>query len=138
VTVDELFDAWERAWSGRDPEAFAPLCDADVHYEDPLTPEPLSGAEAIVERAQQLWTAFPDARLQPTGPRLTDGQHAAGLATHCCFQRRFEQPHGIALEAQERAGLRVTAAHQAIDLGRGLHQVDRRHGVIDQALVRGA
>ena len=24
--VDELFDGWERAWSGRDPAAFAPLC----------------------------------------------------------------------------------------------------------------
>jgi hypothetical protein len=26
VTVDELFDAWERAGSGRDPAAFVPLC----------------------------------------------------------------------------------------------------------------
>ena len=25
--VDELFDAWERAWSGRDGQAFEPLCD---------------------------------------------------------------------------------------------------------------
>ena len=33
---DALFDGWERAWSGRDPAAFAPLCDPDVHYEDPL------------------------------------------------------------------------------------------------------
>ena len=88
MTVDELFDAWERAWSGRDPEAFAPLCDADVHYEDPLTPAPLSGAEAIVERAQQLWTAFPDARLQPTGPRLTDGQHASAPAKLIGTHRR--------------------------------------------------
>ena len=39
MTPDELFDAWERAWSGRDEQAFEPLCDPDVHYEDPLTPE---------------------------------------------------------------------------------------------------
>ena len=37
MTVDELIDGWEAAWSGKDPSAFAPLCSADVHYEDPLT-----------------------------------------------------------------------------------------------------
>ena len=33
-----------------------------------------------------MWEAFPDARLQPTGPRLTDGTHASApaklLGTH--------------------------------------------------------
>jgi steroid delta-isomerase-like uncharacterized protein len=86
VTIDELFDGWERAWSGRDPDAFEPLCDPDVHYEDPLTPEPLEGAEAIAAHAERLWTAFPDARLQCTGPRLTGGPYVAApckvLATH--------------------------------------------------------
>ena len=42
-----LFDGWERAWSGRDPAAFGPLCTDDVHYEDPLTPAPLRGPDAI-------------------------------------------------------------------------------------------
>ena len=69
MTVDELFDGWERAWSGRDPAAFDPLCDDDVHYEDPLTPEPLEGAAAIAKHAGRLWTAFPDARMQSTGDR---------------------------------------------------------------------
>ncbi len=85
-TADALFDGWERAWSGRDPEAFAPLCHAEVHYEDPLTPEPLRGAAAIARRAAKVWEAFPDARLQPTGPRLSDGTHASApaklLGTH--------------------------------------------------------
>jgi steroid delta-isomerase-like uncharacterized protein len=84
--VDELFDGWERAWSGRDPAAFAPLCHDEVHYEDPLVAEPLQGAAAIARRAARLWEAFPDARLQPTGPRLTDGTHASApaklLGTH--------------------------------------------------------
>jgi len=57
-----------------------------VHYEDPLVEEPLEGPEAIAARAQRLWTAFPDARLQPTGPRLSDGTHASApaklLGTH--------------------------------------------------------
>ena len=48
--------------------------------------EPLKGADAIAERAQLLWRAFPDARLQSTGPRLTDGTHACApaklLGTH--------------------------------------------------------
>ena len=43
MEVDELFDAWERAWSGRDPRGFEPVCVSGVHYEDPLTPEPLVG-----------------------------------------------------------------------------------------------
>ena len=84
--ADALFDGWERAWSGRDPGAFAPLCDPDVHYEDPLTSEPLVGAAAIAARAAKVWEAFPDARLHPTGPRLTDGTHASApaklLGTH--------------------------------------------------------
>jgi hypothetical protein len=57
-----------------------------VHYEDPLLAEPIQGADAIAARAAKVWAAFPDARLQPTGPRLTDGTHASApaklLGTH--------------------------------------------------------
>lgn len=72
MNVDELMDGWEAAWSGRDPDAFGPLCAPDVHYEDPLTGEPLEGSDAIGAHAQKLWTAFPDARMEKTGPRLHD------------------------------------------------------------------
>ena len=87
MTADELFDAWEAAWSDRDPAAFAELCDPeDFHYEDPLTPEPLEDAEALGRHAERLWTGFADARMQSTGVRLTDGVHVAApmkmLATH--------------------------------------------------------
>jgi steroid delta-isomerase-like uncharacterized protein len=86
VTPDELFDAWERAWSGRDKRAFRPLCDEDVHYEDPLTPEPLEGHKAIARHAERLWTAFPDARVQRTGERTFNEPYASApvklLATH--------------------------------------------------------
>jgi SnoaL-like polyketide cyclase len=86
VSVDELFDAWERAWSGRDPAAFEPLCDGEFAYEDPLTPEPLNGAAALAVHAGTLWEAFPDARLNATGERLTDGRYACApcklLGTH--------------------------------------------------------
>ena len=81
MTPDELFDAWERAWSGRDKAAFDPLCHEDVHYEDPLTPEPLEGAAAIAGHAERLWNAFPDARLQKTGDRLVTGPYVAAPAS---------------------------------------------------------
>ncbi len=86
MSVDELFDAWEAAWSGKDGDAFTPICRSDVHYEDPLVSEPLEGREALVAHASRLWAAFPDARLQKIGARLTDGRFVAApcklLATH--------------------------------------------------------
>ena len=86
MDLDELFDAWERAWSGRDPAAFAPLCAEGFAYEDPLTSEPLAGATALGRHAKRLWKAFPDARVNSTGERLGDGRYACApcklLGTH--------------------------------------------------------
>jgi SnoaL-like polyketide cyclase len=86
MDVDELFDAWERAWSGRDPGAFAPLCADSFAYEDPLTPAPLDGVPALAAHARRLWDAFPDARVNSTGERLGDGRFACApckvLGTH--------------------------------------------------------
>jgi steroid delta-isomerase-like uncharacterized protein len=86
VSVDALIDAWEKAWTGRDPSAFADLCTPDIHYEDPLTNEPLEGAAELGRHAARMWAAFPDARVQRTGARLTDGRFVAApcklLATH--------------------------------------------------------
>jgi hypothetical protein len=86
VNVDELIDGWEAAWSGKDAGAFEPVCAPGVHYEDPLTDEPLEGVDAIGAHAERLWAAFPDARLERTGARLTDGSYVAApsklLGTH--------------------------------------------------------
>jgi steroid delta-isomerase-like uncharacterized protein len=86
VTPDELIDRWQAAWGGKDSGAFAPLCTADVHYEDPLTAEPLEGAAELGRHAARLWAAFPDARMERTGNRLSDGRFLAApcklLATH--------------------------------------------------------
>jgi steroid delta-isomerase-like uncharacterized protein len=86
MDVDELFDAWERAWSGRDVARFESLCADEFAYEDPLTPEPLQGVRALAAHARRLWTAFPDARVNTTGERLTDGLFACApckiLGTH--------------------------------------------------------
>jgi steroid delta-isomerase-like uncharacterized protein len=86
MDIDELFDAWERAWSGRDAAAFEPLCADGFAYEDPLTPEPIEGAAALGAHARRLWTAFPDARVNSTGERLGNGRYACApcklLGTH--------------------------------------------------------
>ncbi len=86
MSPDELIDRWEAAWSGKDPTAFAELCALEIHYEDPLTSEPLQGAAELGRHAARLWSAFPDARLEKTGERLTDGPFLAApcklLATH--------------------------------------------------------
>ena len=85
-TVDEIFDDWEDAWSDRDENAFRRVCSAELHYEDPLTPEPLEGIPALLAHADRLWATFPDARLEQLGPRIGDGRMAAApaklLATH--------------------------------------------------------
>jgi steroid delta-isomerase-like uncharacterized protein len=85
-SVDELMDAWEQAWSGRERDAFTDVCSADVSYEDPLVAEPLEGPAAVADHAERLWAAFPDARLQKLGARLTDGRFVSApsklLATH--------------------------------------------------------
>jgi steroid delta-isomerase-like uncharacterized protein len=75
--VDELLDGWQAAWSGRDRSAFAAVCAPDVHYEDPVCDQPLQGADQIARHAALLWKTFPDARVERTGSRLTDGRYVA-------------------------------------------------------------
>jgi len=86
VDVDALVDRWEAAWSGKDAGAFERLCATDLHYEDPLTDEPLEGAAALGRHAERLWSAFPDVRMQSTGERLSKGTYLAApaklLGTH--------------------------------------------------------
>ncbi len=86
LNADQLIDGWERAWSGRDAGAFAALCAPELHYEDPLTAEPLEGLGELIGHAERLWEGFPDARLQRTGARLADGRYVAApcklLGTH--------------------------------------------------------
>ena len=75
--VERLADAWEAAWSGGDPQAFAAICAPDLHYEDPLTTSPLHGVAALGEHALRMWRAFPDVSLERAGERLCDGRFAA-------------------------------------------------------------
>jgi steroid delta-isomerase-like uncharacterized protein len=86
VTVDELIDGWQAAWSGKDASAFAEVCASGIQYEDPLTGQPLDGIDALSAHANRLWAGFPDARLERTGERLSNGRFVAApckaLGTH--------------------------------------------------------
>jgi steroid delta-isomerase-like uncharacterized protein len=86
MTVDAVIDAWEAAWSGKDPDAFLEVCATGVSYEDPLTDGPLQGAAELGRHASRLWAAFPDARLERTGERLANERFVAApsklVATH--------------------------------------------------------
>jgi steroid delta-isomerase-like uncharacterized protein len=141
-----LFDGWERAWSGREPAAFEPLCDPEVHYEDPLLTEPIEGPDAIAERAARLWEAFPDARLQPTGPRLTDGNHVSApaklLGTHraplagLAATNRFVVIHVVFFaELREQRLLRVRAFFDSYGAGVALGVLPRPGTLGGRALL---
>ena len=84
--LDELLDRWQAGWSGRERDAFAIACAADIHYEDPIAAQPLEGVQAVVKHSELLRRVFPDARVERTGERLTDGRYVAApckvLGTH--------------------------------------------------------
>ena len=126
MTVDELIDGWEAAWSSKDPDAFAAVCSQDLHYEDPLTDEPLEGPDAVGRHAERLWAAFPDARLERTGERPATGRFVAApgklLGTHrgtlegLPASNRFIVVHGIFYcEVERDRLLRVRAFFDLYD-----------------------
>ena len=146
MTVDELIDGWQAAWSGKDPAAFGDVCAAGVQYEDPLTVAPLSGIEALGQHAQRLWSAFPDARLERTGNRLTDGQFVAApcklLGTHreplesLPATRRFVVVHCIFYcELQHELLFRVRAFYDVYDAATQLGVLPARGTLGEKALL---
>jgi steroid delta-isomerase-like uncharacterized protein len=144
--VDELFDAWERAWSGRDIAAFEPLCADGFAYEDPLTPEPIEGPAALGAHARRLWTAFPDARLNSTGERLSDGRYACApcklLGTHegrlgqVTPTGRFIVVHAVVYaELREERLLRVRAFFDAFGAATALGVLPEHGTLGEKALL---
>jgi steroid delta-isomerase-like uncharacterized protein len=146
MDADALFDAWERAWSGRDPAAFDAVCRPDVHYEDPLTPEPLHGTAAVARHARRLWRAFPDARVNATGDRLSDGVHACApcklLGTHrgtlgrLAPTGRFVVVHAVVYaELREGRLLRVRVFFDAYGAATDLGLLPRAGSAGERALL---
>jgi hypothetical protein len=72
--ADDLLAGVRSAIAGRDRAAFANVCAPDLHYEDPLCPEPLSGPYELADHIARLWHGFPDARIEPTADPITDGR----------------------------------------------------------------
>jgi hypothetical protein len=100
----ELLARFQAAWSARDfASELAPVCAPDLHYEDPLTPEPLVGSGALAMHVARLRTGAPDARLEMTGPALTDGRFVSApvrvLATNTGQLGEFP-PTGRAIVVQ--------------------------------------
>lgn len=87
-SAERLVERFEASWSAADlASELAETCAKDVHYEDPLTFKgPLHGPGALAEHAARLRIAAPDARIESSGPRLTDGRFVAApvrlLGTH--------------------------------------------------------
>ncbi len=146
MSVDELIDGWEAAWSGKDPDAFAEVCDPHLHYEDPLTAEPLEGAAALGAHAERLWAAFPDARLERTGERLSNRRFVAApsklVATHRApleglpATNRFVVVHGVFYcELRRSRILRVRAFFDLYDVATQLGILPGRGTMGEKALL---
>ncbi len=146
--IEELADAWEAAWTGRDPSAFGGVCAPDVHYEDPLTAVPLLGPSAIGGHAARAWSAFPDLRMHRGGARLGDGRFVAlpvRLTGTNTAELESLPPSGAAislavvfyceLDAEERMLWRVRAFFDAYAAGVELGILPRRGSLRERALM---
>jgi steroid delta-isomerase-like uncharacterized protein len=144
--VDVLADAWEAAWSGRDADAFAPLCDPRVQYEDPLTAAPLIGPEELAAHAERLWQGFPDVRVERAGERLAGSSFLAAPCKLAGTHRgaleglpasgRFVVVHGVAYcELRGTRLLRVRVFFDLYDTAVQLGVLPNRGGVGEKALL---
>ncbi len=145
-SVDELIDHWEAAWSGKDEAAFAAVCSSKIHYEDPLTSEPLEGLDQFLSHPTRLWAAFPDARLEQTGERLTNDRFVAApcklLATHRAAldglpaTNRFVVVHCVYYcEVRRNRLLRVRAFYDLYDAATQLGILPARGTMSEKALL---
>jgi steroid delta-isomerase-like uncharacterized protein len=146
LTVDELMDGWLASWSGKDPAAFGDVCAAGVQYEDPLTDAPLEGIGALSAHAARLWAGFPDARMERTGERLTDGTFLAApckvLGTHRAAleglpaTNRFVVVHCVFYcELQHDLLLRVRAFYDVYEAATQLGVLPARGTLGEKALL---
>jgi steroid delta-isomerase-like uncharacterized protein len=146
VTIDQLIDGWQAAWSGKDPAAFAQVCALGVQYEDPLTGRPLEGIAALSAHAARLWAGFPDARLERTGERLSNGHFVAApckaLGTHRApleglpATNRFVVVHCVFYcELQHELLLRVRAFFDVYDAATQLGVLPARGTLGEKALL---
>ena len=155
MTVDELIDGWEAAWSGKDAGRVRRAVRAEHPLRGPAHRRAARGpGRSSARHAARLWAAFPDARLERTGERLTDGRFVAApsklLATHRAALEGLpgDQPvRRRALRLLLRAAARAAAARPRLlrplrrrDPARGPARPRDagREGAADAARVRAA
>jgi steroid delta-isomerase-like uncharacterized protein len=68
-----------RTLGSRDRQAVAALVTHDVHYEDAFAERPLLGPDPLADHLSLVWSAFPDARFEATGPLLHDGSRIVAI-----------------------------------------------------------
>jgi hypothetical protein len=145
--ADDLLAGFRDALAGRDRAAFAKVCAPDLHYEDPLCDEPLSGPYELADHVARLWHGFPDARIEETAKPLTDGRFISApvklLATHreevggFPATGRFLVVHAVLIcELDPRGELiwRVRAFFDVYDAGIQLGVFPRRGGLGERAM----
>ena len=115
LAPDALADRWVEAWAGG---RFAAVCTVDVHYEDPATRNPLSGLGSLESHARMVLDAFPDLRVERTGPRIGDEQFA-------CVPWRAAGTHRGQLGALPGSNRFVTL--------HGVHFIELKDGRIQRA-----
>jgi predicted ester cyclase len=104
--------------AGFEGQGFEEVCTPDVHYEDPVAVEPLTGPDQLDRHALLLRRALPDLRLERTSAALGDGRHA-------CVPWRASGTHDGDLDALPATG-RPLALH-------GLHYLELVDGAVRRA-----
>lgn len=130
------------AFGAQDPAAVRACCAEDLHYEDPLT-SPLEGVEAFLGHLRAAWTAFPDGRLEATGPApRTDALLAAPVklvGTHrgplgpVPASQRFLVTHAVLYIELDAARARVWRMRSFYDV----HGAATQLGVLPKAGTAG-
>jgi hypothetical protein len=117
MTVDDLIDGWEAAWSGKDPEAFTEVCAAGIQYEDPLTTEPLANGQFVAAPCKVLGTHRVALEGLPATNRF--------IVMHCVFY----------CELQHELLLRVRGFYDVYDAATQLGVLPARGTLSEKALL---
>jgi hypothetical protein len=142
--VDELAERWRAGWAGRGFEA---CCTPDVSYEDPVATDPLRGVDALEHHAVGLRQAFPDLRVEATGPPLWRephvcipwrvlGTHRHDLGVMLPATERFVTLHGVHyVELSDGAVRRARGFFDLYDAATQLGLLPARGGLGETALL---
>jgi hypothetical protein len=127
MSVDELIDGWQAAWSGKDPAAFADVCAAGIQYEDPLTGEPVAGLEQTGARLHEGAFVAAPCKAVGTHREALEGLPATNrfVVVHCIFY----------CELQHELLLRVRAFYDVYDAATQLGVLPARGTLGEKALL---